>query len=124
MRFALIGLSLIFCASLVAHAGEEAGEEVSVLVVDAAPPAAAAPVVAAADCDCVDCNCAVPVVTVRARTRYRAVTEGCDTCTGRPVRNVTRGVVRGTGAAVQRVGETAYNVITFPARVCRNGRCN
>ena len=119
MRSAFFGLILCVCGTV--HAGQEA----SVLVANETP--AAAPTVVSAPCcdgcnDC--CAAAAPRQTVRTRTRYRVVNEGCDACTGRPTRSVARGVVRGTGEVVRGVGEVAVGVITLPARVCRNGRCN
>jgi hypothetical protein len=120
MRSAFIGMILFACANVYG------GEEASVLV-SSAP--AAAPVAVAGDCcncanACNNCNACDTGRTARVRTRYRVVTEGCDACTGRPVRSVSRGVVRGTANVVEGVGAAAINVITLPARVCRNGRCN
>lgn len=118
MRSAFFGLVLFACGTVYG------GEEASVLV---AQPAPAAPVVAASNgcCNCSNaCDTCSTAKTARVRTRYRVVSEGCDACTGRPVRSVTRGVVRGTGAVVEGVGAAAVNVITLPVRVCRNGRCN
>lgn len=119
MRSAFIGS--VLCAFAVCACGAAyGGEEASVLV-----KSEPAPAVVASSCDCTDCTCyAAPKTSVRTRTRYRVVNEGCDACTGRPVRSVARGVVRGTGEAVTTVGGVALDVITLPARVCRGGRCN
>jgi len=134
MRYAFLCLIVAACSTVYG------GEEASVLVqseptpvVVTAPPA---PAVVSSSCNgnCCNGNCcngkchtAAPAATTshaRVRTRYRVVNEGCDACTGKPVRSVSRGVVRGTGAVVQGVGGVALDVITLPARVCRNGRCN
>lgn len=114
MRYAFIASIVFACGSAFA------GEEASVLV---AQPAAPAPAVVAAPC-CDGCAGACATAgSVRTRTRYRIVNEGCDACTGRPTRSVARGVVRGTGEVVRGVGATAVNVITLPVRACRAGRC-
>jgi hypothetical protein len=111
----------LFCAS--AAAGETSvlnhGGEVTppAIAVESAP----APTIVAAPC-CSAGACAAPAGRVRAR--YRVVERSCDACTGQPVRDVTRGVVRGTGEVIRDVGATAVNVITLPARVCRAGRRN
>lgn len=114
--------SAFICAILCVCGSAFAGEEASVL---APTPAAAPAVVVANDCGNNCCNsCACETARVaRTRTRYRVVSEGCDACTGRSVRSVSRGVVRGAGAVVEGVGVAAVNVITLPARVCRAGRC-
>jgi hypothetical protein len=122
MRYAFLCLIVFACSTVYG------GEEASVLVASEPTPAVAtspAPVVVTS-CNGGCCNgtCAAPTSHGRVRTRYRVVNEGCDACTGRPVRTVSRGVVRGTGAVVQGVGGVALDVITFPVRVCRNGRCN
>jgi hypothetical protein len=136
MRYAFLCLIVAACSTVYG------GEEASVLVqseptpVVAAPApvvvtATPAPTVVSSSCNgnCCNgkCHTAAPAATTshaRVRTRYRVVNEGCDACTGKPVRSVSRGVVRGTGAVVQGVGGVALDVITLPARVCRNGRCN
>lgn len=120
MFFSLI--AFVFSAVAVA------GEEQSVLASNGNHEAA---VVVSNDCACADvvavtsadCNCTT-YAPRRGRVRYRTVTESCDVCTGSTARTVTRGVVRGTGAVVRGTGAVAYNIITLPARVCRNGRCN
>ena len=125
MRSAFACLILCVCGTVYG------GEEASVLVNKPCEAAAPAPVVVAStpccnNCACKSGACAAPASksTVRTRTRYRVVNEGCDACTGQATRSVSRGVVRGTGAAVQTVGGVALDVITLPVRVCRNGRCN
>lgn len=126
MRYAFLCLIVAACSTVYG------GEEASVLVRSEPTPAvvttAPAPTVVATSCDggCCNgaCHTAAPKSHARVRTRYRVVTEGCDACTGKSTRSVSRGVVRGTGAVVQGVGGVALDVITFPARVCRNGRCN
>lgn len=124
MRSAFLCLIVFACSTVYG------GEETSVLVASEPTPAAvAAPATAVVVSDCSGgcCNGRCHTGTTshgRVRTRYRVVNEGCDACTGKPVRSVSRGVVRGTGAVVHGVGSAALDVITFPARVCRNGRCN
>jgi hypothetical protein len=117
MRSAFFGLILCVCSTV--YAGQEASVLVSKPCENAQPAVVAAP----ACCDSCACATAAPTSTVRTRTRYRVVSEGCDACTGRSTRSVARGVVRGTGEVVRGVGEVAVGVITLPARVCRNGRC-
>ena len=118
MRNAVIAMILCVCGTVYG------GQEASVLVNK--PCEAAQPAVVAAPACCNSCVCTsrAPTSTVRTRTRYRVVNEGCDACTGRPVRSVSRGVVRGTAEVVRGAGEVAVGVITLPARVCRNGRCS
>lgn len=118
MRNAFIAMILCVCGTVYG------GQEASVLVNK--PCEAAQPAVVAAPACCGSCACAsrAPTSTVRTRTRYRVVNEGCDACTGRPVRSVSRGVVRGTAEVVRGAGEVAVGVITLPVRVCRNGRCS
>lgn len=133
MRYAFIALILCVCGAV---RGEDAatqpavvnhGQPASVLTADAAP----APVVAqsspcvsqAGTCGCKRNACRTECVRGRSRVRFRTVTEGCDACTGQPVRSVTRGIVRSAGDVVAGVGEAAVNVITLPGRVCRGGRC-
>ena len=128
MRFAFTAVTTLF-ACLVLCGVLPAGE-VTVLnhgaptaspAEAAAAPAPAATMVAA-PCCCSDNACSTG--TARVRTRYRVVENSCDACTGRPVRSVSRGVVRGTGEVVRGVGATAVNVITLPVRACRGGRCS
>lgn len=118
MRSAFFGM--ILCACGVVYGGQEASVLVNTPCETAKPAVVAAP----ACCDSCACVASAPTSTVRTRTRYRVVNEGCDACTGRPVRSVSRGVVRGTAEVVRGAGEVAVGVITLPARVCRNGRCN
>lgn len=122
MKSLLVAVFSFVAFLSVAAAGE--GPQSVLQPTPAAEPAtvAAAPTaVASSCCDCNDACASNRVVSGRSRTRYRVVTESCDACTGRPVRSVSRGVVRGTGAVVQGVGAAAYNVITLPVRACRAG---
>jgi hypothetical protein len=126
MRSAFLCLIVFACSTV--YGGEEASVLVSREPTPAVITTAPAPAVVTANCTggCCNgaCQTAAPTSHGRVRTRYRIVNEGCDACTGKPVRSVSRGVVRGTGAVVHGVGTAALDVITFPARVCRNGRCN
>lgn len=125
MRYAFI--ALILCACGVVR-GEDAaaapsvinhGQPASVMTTETA----AAPT-ATADCCCNRGSCRTACCRPRGRVRFRAVTEGCDACTGQPVRSVTRGVIRGAGEVVDAAGNAVVNVITLPGRICRGGRCN
>jgi hypothetical protein len=124
MKSLLVAVFSFVTLLSIASAGEGPQSVLQQPTPAAEPAVVAAPAVvavAAGDC-CNSCDCASSrVVGGRSRTRYRVVTEGCDACTGRSVRSVSRGVVRGTGAVVQGVGAAAYNVITLPVRACRAG---
>lgn len=126
MRYAFVAAIMFACGIA---CGEDAANMPS--VINHGQPAVAAPAVAVetptADCACADSRraCTTAACCRRfGRVRVRTVTEGCDTCTGQPVRSVTRTVVRGAGAVVERVGDAAVNVITLPGRICRGGRCS
>lgn len=125
MRYAFVASILCVCGNVL---GEDAATIPSVVNHGAAEPAAisVAEPVAANVSDCVDCPVEAVTVNsrVRGRLRFRTVTESCDVCTGRPVRSVTRGVVRGADAVVTGASAAVVSVITLPARVCRNGRCS
>jgi hypothetical protein len=126
MRYAFI--ALIVCACGVVR-GEDAAALPSVVNHGQPAPIASPASVVENDCACENsaresCACAPAYGRRFGRARFRTVTESCNTCTGQTVRSVTRGVVRGAGAAVHTVGETAVNVITLPGRVCRDGRCS
>lgn len=122
MKNVFFGLTAAFCSFAASAFG---GEEASVLVPAPADAVVVETTPAVTVVESSNCACESSTARVRrSRVRYRIVTSECDACTGRPVTSVTRGVVRGTGAVVRGVGGVAYNVITLPARVCRNGRCN
>lgn len=121
MRSAFFGLVLCVCGSVYA------GDEGSVLVNAAPTPATPEAAVVVAGNACCDSCAYATSAPARVRGRYRVVSESCDACTGRTVRSVSRGVVRGTGEVVRGVGTTAINVVTLPVRAvrgCRSGSCS
>lgn len=119
MRYAFLGLILCVCGAAFG------GEPTSVMVSDSAPAPTPATTIVESPCVARNaCCCNEPRQTVLTRTRYRVVQDGCDACTGRPVRSVARGVVRGTGEVIEGVGAAAVNVITLPGRICRGNRCS
>lgn len=114
MRNVFFGVFACVCALTITTA--IAGEEQRVLIPPAEVTKTPATVIVATDCPCEPaCDCSTVVVSNRLVRR--------GVFANKPARRAAVVVIRNTGVVVQRAGNVAYNVVTWPARVCQSGSC-